>query len=161
MSERALVEDDTLPVVLHAAEQLLAEDGNVFEAIPQRRHSDAYLRKAIVEVLAKATRVDLVPQVSVRGRDDPHVDAHRLVTPHACNFSLFEHAQKLRLDGGGELADFVEEHGSSFRRLERTDRATLGPREGSFLVTEQQRARERLRQGARVDDDERLRCTTR
>ncbi len=112
------------------------------------------MRHAVVQVLAKAARLDLVAQIAVRRAHDADVDLHRGMTPDADHLLSLEHPQELRLQVRAQLAELVDEDGAAARRLEVAHAPLLRAGEGTLLVTEQQRLRERLGQRRGVDDHE-------
>ncbi len=120
-------------------EKLLAKDGDVFESVAQRRQHDAHLREAIVEVLAEAPGLDLVPQLTVRRGDDPHVDLDGRVAADPYDLLSLEDAEKLGLQGRRQFADLVDEDGAAARRLEEADAPLVGTGERPLLVAEEQR----------------------
>ena len=64
--------------------------------------------EAIIEVLAEASLFNLLGQIAIRRRDQPHIDAHRLDAADALEFVFLQYPQKFHLHFGGNLADFVE-----------------------------------------------------
>ena len=76
--------------------------------------------EAIVEVLAKAARTDLGPEVPVRGREDAHIDLARRVFSYALVLPFLEHAQEFRLQLEGKVPELVQKDGPPVRQLEPT-----------------------------------------
>jgi hypothetical protein len=101
-----------------------ASRGDVARAHAQRRHLEANDVEPVVEVLAEEPVGDHGAQVTVGGRDDPHVHPQRLVAAHALEFALLQEAQELHLDRPRDLADLVQEQRAARRALE----APLAPR---------------------------------
>ena len=57
----------------------------------------------------------------MRRGDDADVDLDRRAAADARDLVPLEHAQELRLERGGQLADLVEEHRAAVGRLEEAD----------------------------------------
>jgi len=78
-----------------------------------------------------------------------------LVSAHPLEFAFLEESQQLDLDGGGQLADLVEEERPPVRLLETADAPRRRPGEGTPLVAEELAFEERFGKGAAVDRDQR------
>src|SRR5207248_9272589 len=108
----------------------------------------------IVKVLAEAPGADLGQEIAVRGGDDANVGldrvaAERLVLP------FLQDAQELHLDGGGQLADLVEEERAGRGLREASVLLHDGARERAALVAEELALEDRLRDRRTIDGDER------
>ena len=82
---------------------------DVFGALAQRRHRDREHVQAIEQVFAEAAAFDVVDQVAVGGRDDPHVDLDGLAPADRLDLALLDGAQQLDLRRHRQFADLVEE----------------------------------------------------
>ena len=122
----------------------------------RRRHEHRKDVQAIVEILAKAARLDGGLQVIVRRRDDAHVRGDALVAAHALEGLLLQDAKQLHLHGERHVADLVEEQGSPFRHLEAPAPGADRAGERPLLVTEQLTLEELRGDGSAVDGHERL-----
>ena len=110
--------------------------------------------KPVVEVRPEPTYAQVLLQVAVRGGDDPDVDLARLRRAEPLDLAVLEDAQELRLEGGVELADLVEEERPAVGELEPA-RLRLGRAgEGALLVAEELALDERGGQGGAVHRDE-------
>ena len=118
-------------------------------------HEDLQHAQAEVEVAAEASFGDVPLQIAVRGGDHAHVDLDRLAAADALERMPFQHAEKLGLDGGAHLADFVEHQRALVGRLELADLALGGAGERPVLVAEQLAGQQASRQGGAVQADER------
>jgi hypothetical protein len=78
-------------------------------------------------------------QVPVGGRDHAHVGSHWARATQAHELTLLQHAQELRLSGGGHLGDFVEKQHTARRQLNLTGLGLLRAGEGAALESEQLR----------------------
>ena len=83
--------------------------GNVLGVISKWRDSDLHDVKAVVEIFPEATLATLHHQVLIRGRHHPHVDLPRLLAPDPVNLSQLDGPKQLRLRGGAQVADLVQE----------------------------------------------------
>ena len=95
------------------AEDAVDEERHVAGALAQGRQRRHEHGEAEVEVGAEAARVDLGLEVAVGGGDDAHVDGQAARRADALHLAALEHAQELRLQLEGELADLVEEDGAA------------------------------------------------
>ena len=139
-----------------AIDEVLHEDRDVLVPLLQRREVDVEDVQAEVEVLAEAAALDLVLELAVRGADHAHVDRDLALAAQTAEPLLFEHAEELRLQLDGNLADFVEEERPAVGQLPGSEAPLLGAGEGSALVTEHLALDERGGNGRAVDGDERL-----
>jgi len=96
--------------------EVLDEEREVREPLAKRRQAHLVAREAEVEVLAEGARGRERGEVAVRRGDDPHV--HRLAPLRADRTDglLLEEAEELRLEGGRDVADLVEQNGAVLRR---------------------------------------------
>src|SRR5687768_16738358 len=115
--------------------------------LPQRRNANRGACEAEIKVFAEGAAGDLRPQVAMSRRDEAHVDGARTDAANARDFPRLEHAQKLRLRGGGELADLVQEDGTPIGRLEQPGLRVHGAREGPAFMTEKFAFEQGRRQG--------------
>src|SRR5690606_12841385 len=118
-------------------EEVVRELHDVVAALAQRGHVDRKNAEPIVEVLAESPRGDLLLEVSVRCRDDPHVDRMRAIVAHALVLVLLEHTQQLALQIQRDLPDLVEEDRAAVRELETADPVPMGARERTLYVPEE------------------------
>src|SRR5207244_432487 len=81
-------------------------------------------------------RRDRLLQVAVRRRDEPYVDADRLVAADARHLAVLDHAQQLRLQLVRHVADLVEEDGAAVGVLEEPLALPLAAGVGAGLVAE-------------------------
>ena len=90
-------------------------------------------------------------QITVRGRDDAHVDRDRPAVTHPFDDALLQHAQQLDLHHGRHIADLVQEEGAAAGLLEASapvaDRSGVGPAH----VSEELALEQVLRQRRAVD----------
>jgi len=89
-------------------------------------------------------------EIAVGRCNDPHVDGDGLVSAHALELALLQEAQQLDLDGGRDLADFVEKERALVRLLEAAVTPSLRARERTALVSEELAFQQRLGEGRAV-----------
>ena len=94
---------------LHAVfhDKLFTERHNVLHAVPKRGHLPCHDIEAQVEVLAKALRRNLLPEVAVRRDQDTKVPSHVFGSSDATEGSILQDPQELPLHRHIEIADFV------------------------------------------------------
>ena len=86
---------------------MIDEQRHVLASRAERRSRQRNHVQAVVEVLAKATRLDLGTEVAIRSGNDARVALHRVPADRLV-LALLQHAQDLHLHGGAKLADLVE-----------------------------------------------------
>src|SRR4029079_9283090 len=99
-------------------EKMLDQGRDVFRSLTQRWNMNFHDIEAVIEVFAKASRIDFVPQVSIRRRQNPDIDPARSRTSDRENFFRFEGSEQFDLEMLGNLADLVEKNGSRSGLLE-------------------------------------------
>ena len=129
--------------------------GDVLLALAQRRQLDRHDREPIVEILAKLSVADELPEVLVGRRQDAHVDLDEHVAADRLDLALLDHAQQLVLHLGRDVADLVEEERAARRLAEQAAPRPLRAGEGALLVAEQLRLDQRRRQRRAVEGHER------
>src|SRR5215468_10607142 len=93
----------------------------------------------MVKILSEAVLLDRAGQITIAGRDDPDVDRLEPGAPHAANRPLLDHLQELRLHGGADLRDLVEEDRASMRAPEEPVARLACVREGAAFLPEEGR----------------------
>src|ERR1700704_3845114 len=113
------------------------QNWDILGMVAERRPGERDHIQAIEEIFAESSCRDLVFEFLVRGGDDAHIDADRLVRPHRLETLLLENTQHLGLRAQAHVADFVEEQCAPIRLLEFSDFILAGSREAAFDVPEQ------------------------
>src|SRR5262245_9554654 len=83
--------------------------------------------------------------------NDAHIDVERLRTTDPLELLLLEDTQDLRLERQRQITDLIEKHRSAMSDLEPARLPLSGPRERPFLLAEEVRLEQRLRNGRTVD----------
>ncbi len=145
MQEQRLEERDRreAPGGVAAREQVPDQEGYVVPTLAQGRQLDVPLREPPVEIGAEALLAHLRAQIPVGSADDGDVDGDLAAAAHGADLAHLEHAEELRLQVEGQLAELVEEQRPSVRGLEEPGPAAHRPGEGPAHVPEEL-AREHL-----------------
>jgi hypothetical protein len=130
---------------------------DVLAPVAQGRDARARAAQQLVQLGLEGARVDLGAQVALAGRDDPHVDRHRLDRADAADLAALEHAHQLGLQLRPELADLVEKQRAAVGRAEGPVALLVGAGEGVRRVAEQLALDRAGRDRAAVDHHERPR----
>ena len=134
----------------------LDEMGNVFDAMPQRRHPQLHHVQPIEQVLAEPAVRHFGVELAIGGGDDLDVDLLRNRRADRRHLVLLQHAQQLGLQLERHLADFVEKDDAARGSAEHAQAAAGGAGKRAFLVAEQLALGQRRGEGGAVDRDERL-----
>ena len=95
-------------LVRDAAEDVGGEDGDVLDALAQRRQAEHDRADAEVEILAEASGCARGVHVVMRGRDEAHVGEAVFDVAQAAEAFVLEHLEQLRLHLQVDVADLVE-----------------------------------------------------
>src|SRR5271168_1722563 len=136
------------------AGEVVNEQGNVREALAQRRQKHRDDVNAVIEVLAEAILAHRFLQVLVRGREQPEIHGYGPLAAQVNDRVVLEHAEQLALEGQGERADFVQEERAAVRQL---DAALLGLRcsgKGALFIAEKLGFHQGFGKGGTVDAGE-------
>jgi hypothetical protein len=112
--------------------------------------------ESIKEVLSESTGFDVLLQVSVCGRDDPHIDGTILVATDGADHLLLKNAQQLWLHFFWHFADFVQKQRTVVCLDEETIARPFGVGEGAALVPEKLGFQKVGRDGRTIDSHKRL-----
>jgi hypothetical protein len=123
-------------------------------AVPQRRHCHLHHVQPVEEVLAEPPAPDVLLEIPVGGGDDPDIGMAGPVLAHPLEGPFLKEAEQLRLRGGPQLADLVEEQRPSLRGLHPPGRVAHSPGEGAAGVPEQLRDQQLVGEGGGADGDE-------
>ncbi len=134
---------------------MLEQDRHVLDALAQRRDVHADHVETEEQILAEVAGGDLLRQIAVGRRDQPHVDAGvRAVRADALDLAGLKEAQEHHLHAGAHLADFVEEDGAVRRHLQQSGFVAIRAGEAAAYVAEELRLEQRIGQAGAVDRDQ-------
>ena len=139
-----------------ALHEVIDQRGYVFAVLAEGRHHEVNDVDAIKQIFAEQTLRDQLPQIPVRGGDDPHVrsDRHAL-RAHFLNLAGFQKAQQQALHPQGHFPDLIEEDGAVARHLQLPRAVAKGAGEAPLDVAEQLGLEQRLGNASAIDRDER------
>ena len=86
---------------------MVRQQGDVFAALGQRRQGQGHHIQAVIQVFAKLPIRHGHVQVTVRGRQETHIDRTRLVGTHGAHGPLLQHAQQFDLQRQRHVADLI------------------------------------------------------
>ena len=89
-------------------EKVLAQHGDVSDALTQGRQIDRHNVDAVVQVLAKTARAGHFFERFVGGAEQAEIDLPQSPAAQPLHLVVFEDAQQFGLQGQGERCDFVE-----------------------------------------------------
>ena len=136
-------------------QEVIREQRDVLETLPERRQLDRNDAQAIEQILAERSLGHALRGITVRRRDEPNVD-HRvlLLAADATHDAVLEHAEQLRLDRQRHLRELVEKQRSAVRDLEQTGLVAIGTGERAFAMSEQLALEQPFGQCRAVDRDD-------
>ena len=132
------------------------EQGHVFGVLAQGRNRNGHDLQTIPKVFAELPRRDDLLKLLVCRRDDADVDADEFCAANHAEGAVFQHAQKVALSLGGEIADLVQEKRAAIGQLKAPRLVRDRAREGAFDVAEQFGFEQLLVKGGAIDGDEGL-----
>jgi hypothetical protein len=115
----------------------------------------------IKQVITKGPRLNARLQVSISGRDHPHLGTNPLVSTHPLKFAFLQDTQKRDLSLRREISDFVQKDRASVSQLESAGAPLQGARKCSLFMTEQFRGNQAWRDYGTIHAHERPRETGR
>ena len=120
-----------------ALEEVLGERRHVARPLAERRQRHAHDVEPVEEVQAEEPVPDGGAEVAVGRGDEPDVGLDGPRPADALEGLVLEHAEELRLEGGPDVADLVEEHRPAVRHLELPALLLVRAGERALLVPEQ------------------------
>src|SRR5438132_7966471 len=116
-------------LLVELTDEVLSEQRDVFFAVAQRRQVHDENRQSIEKIFAQPAFTDCGPWILICSRDNSDVEFKFLFAAEAPYFSIFKHAQKLRLKGHRHFADFIQEQRSAIGEFEAARPCSDGSRE--------------------------------
>ena len=130
---------------------------DVIPTFPERGHLNVDDVETVIEVLTEATVPYLLPQVPVGGRDDAHIHVDSLGAADPSDLSLLDDPQQLDLEIHVEFSNLIQKQSALVGQLKKAGFSlAAGAGEGSILIAEQLRFKQRSGNGTAVDFDDRL-----
>jgi hypothetical protein len=155
---------DHIDLPIHANGKLVDEMTDkcldVVRSLPKWRYRDREDVQTIVEIVTKTLRSNHSAQITVRRGDDAYVDLERACPAEALELVLLQHAEELRLQLEGDLADLVEEQRATVCELETADPLCDRAGERATLVAEQLALEQGRWDGRAIELDERAPAPT-
>ena len=81
-------------------DEVLYQKANIRPSCPQRRHLEREDVESIVEVIPEGAIGDGGLEVAIRGSDDAHVKADRLLSADSLKFTFLQHPEQRDLSVG-------------------------------------------------------------
>src|SRR5437016_7258716 len=103
----------------------------------KRRNMDREYVQPVVEVRAKCPVRNGGFEIAIRCRYYADIDFNGLRASDAFEFTFLQHPQECNLSVQRQLADFVEENGSSVRQFKSTEAALHRPGERALFVAKE------------------------
>ena len=139
---------------VEAFDEVAGEEGDVLLAHSQGREFESDDIDAVEEVFAEASFPDHGGEVTVGGGDNPGVTGFGSGAAEGFIAVILKEAEQPHLEGGGDLADLIEEKCAVVGAGDEAVFILVGAGEGSLAVAEEFRFQEVVGYGAAVDGDE-------
>jgi len=121
-------------IVLH---EIPDELRNVRLSFTKRRKRNREDIQAVVQVFAKFTVVNHLPEIAVGGGDDTDVDARRACATDRFEFAFLKNAEQFGLKVQRHIADLIDEKRSTICKREAVEMRSQFAREGTPFVSEE------------------------
>src|SRR5206468_1587523 len=99
-------------------QEITGQKRDILRAVLEGRQSDRKDVQAVEEVLTKSVGPNHLPEVAVRGRDQPEIDFDNIVGADSTNFLVLNDAQQFHLKGQCRLGNFIEKHSTAVGAFE-------------------------------------------
>jgi hypothetical protein len=136
------------------AEESEGEFGDILESGAERGEMEDDLGEAVIEVEAEELAGNVGFEVAVGGGDDADLDFVFGIAADAAGAAGFEEAEDFGLEGGVEVADFIEEEGAAGGLFDEAGAGFEGAGEGAFGDAEELGFEEVFGDGGAVEGDE-------
>ncbi len=127
---------------------------NVLDALTKRRGAHWQDIESVIQVFPETPFIDFLFQVSVGGRNHPHINGNLAGRTNRIDGSFLQDTQQLHLHVHGHVANFIEKEGAAMGQLKATQAVRHGARERAFSVTKEFALQEFFRDGAAIDRHE-------
>ena len=123
-------------LLVELANEMLSQQRNVFLSIAHRRQVNRKYREPVIEVFAEPPLLNRLARLLIRGGQHPHVKFKFLFAAKSSDLSVFQNAQKLRLQRKRHLPDFIQEQRAAICQFEASRTSDDGSCECAFLMPE-------------------------
>ncbi len=119
------------------AQESADQNRDVFFSVTQWRHGDAHHIEPEEQIVAEFSFADELFEIFVRGRDQSHIRAQRLIAANPFESAfLTNHAQQFDLSAGIDFRNFIEEDRPAVSLLKPADPPFVRACKCPFLVPE-------------------------
>src|SRR6185369_14409999 len=129
----------------------LREQGDIDSALSKRRHLNLHHAQPKKQVLPEFSGLDQFLELLIGRRDQAHVCSDCLVGTYPFKCSLSQEPKQLYLSGSVDLADFIEEEGTSLSLFEPAYSPLVRAGESSLFMPEELAFEECGRQRGAMD----------
>ncbi len=136
-------------------EEMLREQRDVAQAVPEWRQQDVKDLQPVKKILAKRAALNRLAEVSIARGDDAHVRPLKSCAAEAPILTFLDETQDLHLRRQAHLAYLIEEQDASRCDLDLSRLRLLRARECTAFVPKQLRLEQLFGEGCAVDGDER------
>src|SRR6202166_2736425 len=135
------------------SQKILDQSGQILEALAQTRQLNRKNIESVVKVFPEFSFAKPRLQIAIGRGQHSHVDRHLGTAAQATDLAFLDDPQKLGLQFGLHLGDFVEEQRASVCKFEAPFAAAVSTRERSALVAKQLTLHQGLGQRGAIDRD--------
>src|SRR6516165_7012001 len=130
---------------------MCGQNRDIFFALSQRGNLQWENIETVIKVFAKTARGYLFFQISIGGRDDPHIRLPGSVLAYTFITLLLQNPQQLGLQLQRDFTDLVQEQGSTGGEREAAGSILDSPGERALGVTEKFAFKQFLRDRSAID----------
>ena len=145
----------SIRIVIFLQEEL-DEEGNVFQALGERRNADLNGAETVEKIFAETAGENFSAKIAIGGGDEPDVDLLDFRRADALNFAVLNDAEELGLHGERSFTDFIEKNGASVGVFEETGPGISGAGESTADMAEELAFEEGVDQRGAIADRQTL-----
>ena len=150
---------DLRPTVVQSyrdsGDKALGQSRNIAQPIPQRWKWYCHFRKPVEQVGAESVFSHGLLQILVGHRDDANIGSNQALSSHTVELTTVQSSQKLCLEGGCRISDFIEEERSPVGRLKAPRTTLCCARVGTAFVTKELTFSQRIDDGRAAQGNKR------
>src|SRR5262245_35403732 len=136
-------------------DEMRRELGDVLNSLSERRQLNRKDTEPIVQILPEPALRHLLREITIRGRNDAHIDMTGPLFTDTLEPPFLNRAKQFALQFERNFADFVEEQRPAVGRLKPSGSIAHGPGEGALHMTEKLTLEQLARNRRAVHGDER------